>query len=105
MSFKFRNFIVLSATEASRYTQTAKLPPAWIHNIDALIAENIAALGYMYSTTRTDEYDLPLFERGFNSELYNEAFSERIAEATRHLDLDAAAQQQVWQACCWAGYK
>jgi hypothetical protein len=105
MSFKFRNFVVLSAAEAARYTQTSKLPPAWIYNIDALINETVAALGYMYSTTCTDEYDLPLFERGFSSELYNDAFSNRMADATRHLDLDAAAQQQVWQACRWAGYK
>jgi hypothetical protein len=105
MSFKFRNFVVLSAAEAARYTQTAMLPPAWIYNIDALIAETVAALSYMYSTTCTDEYDLPLFNQGFSSDSYNEAFSNRIADATRHLELDATAQQQVWQACRWAGYK
>jgi hypothetical protein len=51
-TFKFRNFIVLSAEAAARYTQTAKLPPAWIYSVDALIAQNIRSLEYMYSTTQ-----------------------------------------------------
>ena len=104
-TFKFRNFIVLSAEAAARYTQTTTLPPAWVYDIDALIAQNIHSLNYMYSTTQTDEYDFPLFERGFSSGIYNEAFNQLMISSVEHLLLSATEHQRVEQACRWAGYK
>jgi hypothetical protein len=59
----------------------------------------------MYSTTETDEYDLPLFERGFSSEIYNEAFNQLMICSVAHLPLSATEHQRVEQACRWAGYK
>jgi hypothetical protein len=104
-TFKFRNFIVLSNADAARYAQTAKLPPAWIYNLDELIAQAHNDLNYMLSKTETDEYDIPLYVEGCSSEVYNTTFNELMICSVAHLPLSAAEHQRVEQACRWAGYK
>lgn len=104
-TFKFRNFIVLSTEAAAQYTQTAKLPPAWIYNLDALIAQAHSDLNYMLSKTETDEYDIPLYVKGCSSEVYNTTFNELMIVAIADLCLHGADRERVYHACRWAGYK